>query len=363
MKKKICFVVVMLFQISFFNQQAISCSTFCLKDSSNIIYGRSFDWDIGYGYMMTNLRDVTKTRFLPYDEIPATWTSQYGSVTFNQYGREYPIGGINETGLVVEVMTLRNTQYVNQDERAAIDELGWVQYQLDNSATIQDVIDSDKKIRISNKTFVKLHFLITDKNGETLVVEFLNGKVTYHYKESLPQACLTNTDYTNSLSYLKTRKGFGGEEPIDYKNHASAHSLERFAIVSDMLSDYKTDSNMPIVDYSFTILDHVKDYKRSQFQIVYDIPNKRIYFRSLQSTNIKIVDLEDFNFDCTTTPMMIDINTTQQGNISENFTPYDLELNKELIIKSYRETGFNVPESILIKIAECPENFKCKQHD
>lgn len=110
MIKKICFIVVVLFHMSFFNQQALSCSTFCLKDSSNIIYGRSYDWDIGYGYMMTNLRNVTKTRFLAFDDTPATWTSQYGSVTFNQYGREYPIGGINETGLVVEVMTLRNTQ-------------------------------------------------------------------------------------------------------------------------------------------------------------------------------------------------------------------------------------------------------------
>jgi choloylglycine hydrolase len=26
------------------------------------------------------------------------WTSRYGSITFNQYGREFPSGGINEKG-------------------------------------------------------------------------------------------------------------------------------------------------------------------------------------------------------------------------------------------------------------------------
>ena len=35
---------------------------------------------------------------------PASWVSKYGSVTFNQYGRELPTGGMNEAGLVVETI-------------------------------------------------------------------------------------------------------------------------------------------------------------------------------------------------------------------------------------------------------------------
>jgi len=236
MKRNLSFLATILFLVTLYIQQAFCCSTFCLKDSNNIIYGRSYDWDIGYGYLMTNLRNINKTRYLPYDETPASWISKYGSVTFNQYGKEYPIGGINETGLVVEVMMLRDIQYPNQDERTAIDELGWVQYQLDNSASIKDVIESDKKIRISNKTFAKLHFLISDISGETLVVEFLNGKASFYYDENLPLPCLTNNTYYSSLIYLKKYSGFGGEVPIDYQNHSSNNSLERFAIISDMLN-------------------------------------------------------------------------------------------------------------------------------
>ncbi|NVO10843.1 MAG: linear amide C-N hydrolase [Bacteroidales bacterium] len=360
MIKKLISLGIILFILATI-QQVNACSTFCLKDSKNLVFGRSYDWNIGYGYMMTNLRNVKKTRFLPYDEKLTTWTSKYGSVTINQYGKEYPIGGMNEMGLVIDVMTLKDTYYPNPDERSAIDELGWVQYQLDNSASIQDVIESNKTIRISNKTFVKLHFLVSDASGRTLAVEFLNGVATFHYDENLPYKCLTNSTYDNSLVYLKNLNGFSGQTPVDYEHHISGNSLERFAICADMLNKYKEDINTSIIDYSFDILNKVKDDVRSQFQIVYDLKNKEIHFRSLQSSNIKMVKLSSFNFDCTSKPMMIDVNTTSDGNIFNKFSQYDSTANRELVIKSYRETGIKLPENIILKIARWPENLKCSQ--
>lgn len=362
MKKNLCYAAITIFLASLSIQQGFSCSTFCIKDGNSIIYGRSYDWDIGYGYIMTNLRNVKKNRFLPYSETPATWTSKYGSVTFNQYGKEYPIGGINETGLVVEVMTLRDVQYPVQDERSAIDELGWVQYQLDNSASIQDVIESDKAIRISNKTFVKLHFLVSDQSGKTMVVEFLNGKASFYYNENLPLQCLTNSSYENSLSYLKKHIGFGGDTPIDYQNHSSANSLERFTIISDMLSKYKPEKNLSVIDYSFNILDKVKDEKRSQFQIVYNIKQKTIYFRSLQSPKTKSINLDNLNFDCTSNAMMVDINNSYSGNISDKFIPYDPKANKELVVKAYRETGIKLPENVISELAGWSDSLRCAQN-
>lgn len=32
------------------------------------------------------------------------WTSRYASVTFNQWGREFPMDGMNEAGLVVALV-------------------------------------------------------------------------------------------------------------------------------------------------------------------------------------------------------------------------------------------------------------------
>jgi penicillin V acylase-like amidase (Ntn superfamily) len=82
-------------------------------------------------------------------EKAAEWVSRYGSVTFNQYGREMPNGGINEAGLVVETLMLpRARNPAPTTGRAVI--VAWVQYQLDNSGTVAEVIASDANVRISS---------------------------------------------------------------------------------------------------------------------------------------------------------------------------------------------------------------------
>ncbi len=360
MKIKSLSIIFFLIQLSI--QQAFSCSTFCLKDSNNIVFGRSYDYVIGYGYVMTNLRNIKKTRYLPYDETPTTWTSKFGSITFNQYGKEYPMGGMNETGLVVEVMWLPDTQYPNPDQRSAIDELGWVQYQLDNSASIKDVIENDKKIRISNKTLGKIHFLVTDNSGKSLIVEYLNGITNFYYDDKLPLPCLTNDSYSKSLAFIKNNRGFGGEAPIDYQNHSVGNSLNRFAIIADMLNKYKPEENISVIDYSFDILNKVKDEKESQFQIVYDIKHKKIYFCSLQSQNIKSVDFEKFDFDCSSKVMMIDINNSYEGNISNRFISYNAKTNYELVKKAYPESGFNLPENFIKALTDWTNVLRCDEN-
>ena len=91
--------------------------------------------------MLINKRGVTKTvrRGTP----ALTWTSKYGSITFNQYGREFAHGGMNEAGLVIELMWLQETQYPGPDDRFGLDCLQWVQYHLDTSATVAEVLASD----------------------------------------------------------------------------------------------------------------------------------------------------------------------------------------------------------------------------
>jgi choloylglycine hydrolase len=340
-------------------QKSSGCTTFCLSDNNDIIFGRSYDWDLGYGFLMINQRNLEKNRFLYFAQKPVVWTSKYGSVSFNQYGKEYPLGGMNEKGLVIEVMMLNETQYSPQDNRAALDELGWVQYQLDNSASINDVIESAKRVTISDKSLVKLHFLITDSTGNTMAVEFINGKCVFYNNSQLPQECLTNNTYASSVEYLKSFNGFGGKNAIDYQNHSSANSLERFAIAADMIKNYKPEPERSIEDYSFSILDNVKDQKRSQFQIVYNIKKKEIFFRSLESTNIKSINLHHLRFDCNAPKLMFDINTQCNGDIYNLLKPYNAAINKELVQKAYRETGINLPANILEEILAWPETVKC----
>jgi penicillin V acylase-like amidase (Ntn superfamily) len=128
--------------------------------------------------------------------------SKYGSITFNQYGKEFPTGGMNEKGLVVELMWLDETRYPNPDQRPAVGVLQWIQYQLDNSSTTAEVIGSNSQIRISEKT-APIHFLVADAAGNVATIEFLDGKMVVHKDKELPFPVLTNDTYASSVQTAK----------------------------------------------------------------------------------------------------------------------------------------------------------------
>src|SRR5436305_3006577 len=104
MKKTALAVLSILSLVCLLVNPALACTTFCLKNRGEVLFGGNYDWDIGDGLVFVNKRGVAKTAADVDSPNPAKWVSEYGSVTFNQYGRENPMGGMNEAGLVVEVM-------------------------------------------------------------------------------------------------------------------------------------------------------------------------------------------------------------------------------------------------------------------
>ena len=132
MKKQIIIGLVVIAIVCLFIAGIIfPCTTFVINKDNQIVFGRNFDWMAGNGMIMINQRNVAKAAFIFPPEKPARWVSKYGSVTFNQVGREMPYGGMNETGLVVENMYLRTSIYPPVDERPAVSEVQWIQYMLD----------------------------------------------------------------------------------------------------------------------------------------------------------------------------------------------------------------------------------------
>lgn len=145
---------------------------------------------------MVNKRNLIKKadNFFDPESKTVEWISKFGSITFNQYGKEHPMGGMNEVGLVVEVMWLSGSRYPNADSRPALGELPWVQYQLDNFSTVKEVIDSDSSIRISTDS-QPLHFLVCDRSGEAATIPCSPQKALWI--DSLePPTCSKNTNRT-----------------------------------------------------------------------------------------------------------------------------------------------------------------------
>jgi len=334
----------------------VACSTFYMENGGSPVFGKNYDWSVDTGLIMVNKRGVVKTA-MPA-EHPAQWVSKYGSVTFNQYGRELPAGGMNEVGLVVELMWLENAEYPALDDRAAVGNVQWIQYQLDNSRTVAEVIATDATLRISRLTTSKIHYLVGDSDGNSAAIEFVAGKMVVHTGDDMPAKALTNDTYDRSMNYLKDFDGFGGATEIK----RSQSSLDRFACAADMVRTAEAADVAATVDYGFGILSAVAQGEYTLWSIVYDIAGRRVYFRTARAPGRRYIDLSDFDFSCENPVMVLDINADLRGNVASSFVEYSYDANRRLIRSTFRQTPFlsKTPDSALEWLARYPDNAICE---
>ena len=358
MKKKNIVILIVCLIFFYLSSNVYPCTTFCIKDNKNIIFGRNLDFSTGFGYVIINKRNVTKTALVFPPENPITWTSKYGSITFNQMGRELPYGGMNEAGLVIDQMWLDTTKYPEPDNRYGLTELQWVQYQLDNSATIDEVIASDRFVRISFQSFAPIHFLLCDQQGDMATIEYIDGEFVYHKGKDLPITVLSNSTYEESVNFTKKFIEFGGNDTIPKTNK----SLDRFALAASMVKKFEESKPEDIIDYSFEILDTVSQGEATYWSIVYDIANMKIHYKTYGNRETRVISLEDFNFSCELPVLITDIENNIDS-IEKDFIDYSTELNKELIENTFSHVEFlkNIPPEVRDGIARYPESLICNQ--
>lgn len=341
--------ILILFSLSV--SEIFACTTFCLKSKGEVLFGRNYDWMIGDGLVFVNKRGLAKQS--SGENNPAKWTAKYGSVTFNQYGRENPMGGMNEAGLVVELMWLDEARYPKADSRPTLDTLEWIQYQLDISSTVAEVIENSEKVRIDAP--VPLHYLVGDREGNSATIEFLNGKLVAHTGENLPVSTLTNDTYEKSLNYSKS---------VAIEKARSESSLDRFTRAAVKTKEFEKQprTEQESVNYAFDILADVAQKNATQWSIVYDQKRGKIHFRSLQSPAIKTIDTKNFDYVCGSAVRMFDINKQESGDVGGKFIDYTRKANRDLIERSFSGTDFlkNIPAASREALAQFPESFVCE---
>ena len=229
-----------------------ACTTFFINKNGQMLFGRNYDWITDAGQVCTNLKGLYKTSMKTEDGETISWVSKYGSVTFNQYGKEFPTGGMNESGLVVELMWLDETKYPAADKRPAIGVLQWIQYQLDNCSSIEEVIATDKILRIASIGTTPLHYLVADANGNAATIEFLDGKMVAHKGSELKQPVLTNSIYKESVRAFETANSPGQQASFAYGNN----SIDRFKEACSMIRKLdELPKTISTIDYAFSILE------------------------------------------------------------------------------------------------------------
>ena len=340
----------------------MACSSFVLKNDDNFVFGYNHDFipDVHF-YIMTNTRNIRKEA-LVYDDNPAKWTSKYGSITFN-IGKEFPVAGMNEKGLVISLMALQNGGKVpEKDDRLSIgNTLSWIQYQLDNSASVEDIIKANKNVRcFQGKAIpIPLHYLVSDKKGNTAVIEFLKGELIVHTGDELPIPLLTNWKYDSEIKKLVEFINFKEQDVISYFGN-EALNTDSFTMTNNMddprsiigtykMKNYQRHLDKPLVDSAFEILESMQMYSKkdnstnNQLATVFDSINMQIYFYT--KNNPKIRKLNFKNFDLITPSMglmySMDKNIT---DVKKDFVTYSSVINT----KQIRKYSFSIAETFQI---------------
>ena len=352
-------LLILLIVITFSQKDISACTAFVLKDSNNVVLGFSFDFHVGSHCIYVNKRNVERNRYLLLAEKPVKWVSKYGSITYNLLGKDWPHSGMNEAGLAVQCLGAQDegAEYPHPDNRIPIDESGWIQYQLDNSASIEDVIENMQKIRVSNRSLGEAHFLICDKSGNAIIIEYVNGVIKTYTEDNLPYPITANDTYPHMLNYLKEHKGFGGVKEFKYRVGAS---VCRFVYVANKITEYQGQLK-PIVGYSFDIL---KDLRQNEdgtrYQTVYDITNLSIHYNvSSDFGKLKTIHFKEFDFDCDTPDLMTEIQSDKSGNIRDAFYNYNSDVNKRVIFNTVKMVIDYIPEVAMANMTKYADKSKC----
>lgn len=344
------------------------CSVIGVHQGSRAFLGASYDFYYGHGILVTNKRGLVKTALgdrPPYHQ----WAARYGSLTFNQFGRELPTCGMNEQGLAVHLLQLEGGRLpVLQPERPRLNELQWMQYQLDCHATVRDVIDHVEDIQIE-KIFIDLHFALCDSSGRVGFIEFIDGRpvVTEHPAGG---AALTNHSHRAGLDHAdKLKKKASFVVPRDNS------SLSRFARLMELATRY--DGRRDPVEYLFHALGTV--FRKPTFfsllnwwlrrqppaisfwNTVFDPQGRRVHYRTYGNDTIRTVGIDRLDFSPETPVLVADVQSGSGGDITDSLRLYSQEDNATIIQKSYQPLGNHISLEHQRQLIVYPETFAVLQ--
>ena len=147
---------------------------------------------------------------------PAKWTSRYASLIIA--GLDICTEeGVNEKGLVVNLLFLDGTQYETRNSnRPGIAFFQWPQYYLDNYATVTEVIANLDQVQVVNTALgaeypdgLPLHVALADASGSSAIIEFIDGEPTVHMGKQY-QVMTNEPAYDKQIANMLRYKAFGG---------------------------------------------------------------------------------------------------------------------------------------------------------
>jgi penicillin V acylase-like amidase (Ntn superfamily) len=345
-KNHIMIIIFFLSALFISSGDVLTCSEIYIEDNS-IISARNFDFLFGDGIAVITPRGTSqKSAYANNDEKPLSWTSKYGSVIFNvkfPTKKSIPasvnasgfvlagVDGMNEYGFKVGSYYLETLELPKADKRPALATASLMQYFLDNFKTVKEAVSDVKseKYRViqvpadikGDIMEIKLHFYIHDPSGDSAILEYINGKLKVHLNP--PVRVLTNTIYDESLTILKNYEGFGGKMYIP----GGTQSTDRFVRGAYYLKHLPAPkSPEEAIAYGFSTVQLMSEspgfeHGFTQWTIVSDVKNRKIFFRTVGNPQISFLDLNKLDFSEGQPVRYLDfLKKDLSGNVGSLFT-------------------------------------------
>ena len=285
-----------------------------LGTNEQVITARSMDWKSDIG---TNLWLFPRGMKRSGEAGPNSlqWTSRYGSVIASGYDIS-TTDGMNEAGLVVNVLWLVESSYPEDDgKKAGLSIAAWAQYVLDNFPTVQEAVDTlstEPFILVTDRVpgedrLATLHLSISDATGDSAIVEYIGGRQVIHHSRQY-QVMTNSPVFEQQLALNEYWKQIGGTVMLPGTNRAA----DRFARASFYVNAIpKAENPTEALASVFGVIRNASvpygistpnepNISSTRWRTVADQKRKLYFFESALTPNVFWVDLTKVDFSETT---------------------------------------------------------------
>lgn len=305
------------------------------------VTGRTMDWFVTD--MDTNLwvypRGLERTS---NTATPLVWTSTYGSVVTTVY-EGVSADGMNEAGLVANMLYLAESEYPPagaDDTRPTLPISAWVQYTLDNFATVAEAVaalerEDFRLVTVNAPTGEPgtVHLSISDASGDSAIFQYIGGElVIYHSRDY--QIMTNSPTYDQQLALDRYWKTIGGSVMLPGTNRAA----DRFVRMSYYINEAtQTADPRRAVATVFSVMRNVSvpigikipgqpNIADTLWLTVSDQKNKVYYYQDTNSPSILWANFAalDFSEGSGARRLLTDGNPDLAGDQSANFQPAEL---------------------------------------
>jgi choloylglycine hydrolase len=203
-----------------------------LGPEGQTVTGRTMDWveDMGTD-LWAFPRGMERDGALGDQSLK--WTSKYGSVIASAYNAG-TADGMNEAGLVANMLYLAESEYPPEDDRPAMVISVWAQYLLDQFGTVEEAVASlrEQRFRVVPVTAPNgkpgtVHLSISDASGDSAILQYVEGRLVIHHGREY-QVMTNSPIFSKQLALNAYWEEIGGTTFLPGTNR----SADRFARAS-----------------------------------------------------------------------------------------------------------------------------------